>query len=93
VIRAKIVALIAAVFGVHAHEALNVAQCESRLNPGAVSRTRDVGVFQINYRWHRRPGESFAHFRRRMSNPRTNIRFAYRLSRGGRDWHAWVCQP
>lgn len=69
--------------------ALRVARCESRLRPRVVSPTRDVGVFQINYAAHRRPGESFASFRARYSDVRTNVRYAYRLSRRGTDFSAW----
>lgn len=66
--------------------ALRVASCESRLDPYAVSPTSDVGVFQVNYRAHHRAGESFAQFKRRYQDIRTNVRYAYRLSRGGTDW-------
>ena len=39
---------IAAVFGAQAGEAERIAHCESTMNPGAVSRTNDHGLFQIN---------------------------------------------
>jgi hypothetical protein len=39
---------IASVFGERTPEATRVAECESRLDPGAVSRTNDHGLFQIN---------------------------------------------
>lgn len=89
----KVKSEIRRVFGKHASKALRVAYCESRYNPRAVSRTLDVGVFQINWRWHRRPGESFASFKRRMFDINANVRKAHRLSRGGTSWKAWVCQP
>lgn len=68
-------------------QALRVARCESNLDPRAVSRTQDVGLFQINWRAHRRPGEPFQAFRARYVDIATNLRYAYRLSNGGRDWH------
>lgn len=37
-----------AVFGPAAGEARAIAECESHMNPGAVSRTNDHGLFQIN---------------------------------------------
>lgn len=80
------------VFGTKCAPAMRVAYCESRLRPDAVSRTRDVGVFQVNYAAHRKRGESFTAFKRRMSDVRRNVEFAYRLSRGGTDWDAWVCR-
>ena len=79
--------VICQVFGAHCGMALRVARCESRLNPRAVSATGDVGLFQVNYSAHGWPGESFSEFRRRMSDVDKNVRYAYRLSRGGTDWY------
>lgn len=76
-------------FGPSCAKAVEVAYCESGMRPGAVSRTLDVGVYQINYAAHHRQGESFAAFKRRMTDVERNVAFAYRLSRGGRDWSAW----
>jgi hypothetical protein len=76
-------------FGSSCAKAVEVSFCESGMRPDAVSRTRDVGLFQINYHAHRKRGESFAAFKRRMSDPERNAAFAYRLSRGGRDWSPW----
>jgi len=86
-IRAKIVALILSVFGVHGHQAVDVATCESKLQPSVVSHG-NVGLFQVN-QIHRRRGESFASFARRMKDPRTNVLFAWRLSRHGTDFSPW----
>lgn len=90
-IRAKIVALILAAFGpVHGPHAVKVATCESGLRVDAVSgRYGSVGLFQADYSAHHRRGETWAAFRRRMSNPRANIAFAVRLSNGGRSWTHW----
>lgn len=81
---------IAYVFGAHASTAILVAWCESRLNPDTVSGWNgSVGLFQADYRSHRKPGESFSSFRRRLTDVDRNLRFAFRLSRGGTDWTAW----
>lgn len=77
------------VFGKRCAAAVRVARCESRLNPRAVSRTRDVGLFQVNYAAHGWRGESFAEFYRRMADVQRNVQYAYRLSRGGTSWGAW----
>lgn len=81
--------VICRVFGPKCAKAVEVAYCESGMRADAVSRTRDVGVFQVNYATHRKRGESFAAFKRRMSDVDRNVAFAYRLSKGGRDWGAW----
>lgn len=80
------------VFGPRCAPAMRVAWCESRLRPDAVSRTSDVGVFQINYAAHRKRGESFSAFKRRFFDVRKNVEFAYRLSRGGTNWAHWTCR-
>lgn len=67
--------------------ALRVAYCESRLDPLARGRAGERGLFQIHP----------VHFgwldEARLYEPLYNARIAYRLSRGGRDWHAWSCRP
>ena len=78
-------------FGPTAPAALRVAYCESRWTPSAVGGP-NVGVFQINF-VHHLPGESWAAFVRRYSDVRTNVAFAFRLSRAGTDWSAWTCKP
>ena len=80
-------AVICDVFGSRCAAALRVARCESGLDPRAVSRTRDVGVFQVNFAAHRWPGESFAQFKRRLFDVEKNVRYAYRLSRDGTEWY------
>jgi hypothetical protein len=92
-IRAKVCAIILSIFGVHGHAAVAVATCESRLDPKAVNSSRHVGLFQVSYYWHHRPGESFAQFRQRLIDPRRNALVAYRLSKGGTTWQAWTCRP
>ena len=78
-------------FGPTAPAALTVAWCESRLTPSAVGGP-NVGLFQVNY-VHHEPGESWPAFVRRFTNIRTNVAYAFRLSRAGTDWRAWSCKP
>lgn len=81
-------AVITAIFGDRASEALCVAGAESGWRPDAVNvnddGSRDRGIFQINSRWHPDvpDGEAF--------NPHANALHAYRLSAGGSDWSAWA---
>lgn len=83
------------VFGARSPAAIRVARCESRLNPRAVSRTGDYGLFQANYSAHHWRGESTASFAARHFNIRYHVRWAYRLSRSGTYWFPWarVCRP
>ena len=50
------------------------------LNPDG---SRDRGVFQINSRWHETMPDAEAF------DPVANVRYAYLVSDGGRDWSAW----
>lgn len=61
-----------------------------RFNTKAWSKTGDHGLFQANYYAHHSRGETENEFHKRMSNPWYNINWAYRLSREGRDFHAWT---
>lgn len=83
------------VFGARAPAAIRVAGCETgwTFYPRAVSRTGDYGLFQANYLAHHWRGESRAEFAARQFNLAYNVRWAYRLSRGGTDWRAWTCRP
>lgn len=67
--------------------AIRVARCESRLYPRAVGSAGERGLFQIHP----------VHFRtfsaRRLFEVLYNVRAAFRLSRGGRDWSPWTCRP
>jgi hypothetical protein len=69
--------------------AIRVATCETggTLDPRARGRLGERGLFQIHP----------VHFgwldERRLYEPRYNARAAFRLSRGGRDWSPWTCQP
>jgi hypothetical protein len=83
------------VFGARSPAAIRVAGCETgwTFYPRAVSRTGDYGLFQANYWAHHWRGESRAEFAARQFNLAYNVRWAYRLSRGGTDWRAWTCRP
>jgi soluble lytic murein transglycosylase-like protein len=61
----------------HAYVAL--AWHESSLNPSAVSNTGDVGIFQINYRWHHEAlgFRSYKEFKREMVEPKINTLYAF----------------
>lgn len=76
------------VFGADAPVALRVAECESRLNPGAVGPYGSIGVFQINPRSHAwrvsRVGGSG------LTDPDTNIRVARHLQQD-EGWRPWTC--
>ncbi len=80
------------VFGSHCAEAWRVVRCESGGARWAWSGA-DAGLFQANYAAHHRPGESVRSFRARHARVWWHIRWAYRLSHGGRDWSAWTCKP
>jgi hypothetical protein len=67
--------------------AIRVARCESLLNPRAVGRAGERGLFQVHpvhFGW-AQPW--------RLFDPVWNSRVAYRLSRGGTSWRAWSCKP
>ena len=78
-------------------EALQVAYCESRLNPGAISPTnsngtRDWGLMQLNdgalgkrvfgKRWDR------------VLDAQTNVDMAWHIYQtAGNSWQPWTCKP
>jgi soluble lytic murein transglycosylase-like protein len=68
---------------------MRVASCETggTFNPRAVGRAGERGLFQIHPVHFGRLDE------RRLFERRYNARVAYRMSRGGRDWSPWTCQP
>jgi len=76
------------VFGERAGAACAISWCEARWNPGAVGdRGASVSYFQIQPQWWQQvvPGEDLA-------DPEVNVRAAYIISDGGRDWSAWSCR-
>lgn len=73
------------VFGRHAPTALCETQAENRQqDPKAVSPWGDVGLFQINHRWH--PQYSV----RYLQTVRGNIQAAWSVSKHGTDWTPWT---
>lgn len=81
------------IFGDHADEAVDVADCESRLDPGAVSLTNDHGLFQINARWHRETfervtGQPWS----QVYDPMWNALYAKWLH-DQQGWAPWSCAP
>jgi len=76
--------IIVEIFGERAPQACRVALCESGWRSWAISPNgQNVGYFQINRGW-----GAYA-----STDPETNVRFAYQLSRGGWDWSHWSCRP
>lgn len=78
-------------FGAAAPSARRIAQCESGLNPDAVSRTNDHGLFQIN-------GVHRAEFERvtghawwRVYDADLNTRYAKHLY-DNQGWGPWTCR-
>ena len=77
-------AIIVEVFGdTYAPAACRVAFCESRFNPNATGAQGEMGLFQIHPRWHADA----------TYDPLGNTLAAYRISKGGTQWHAWSCKP
>jgi hypothetical protein len=77
------------VFGARCATALTVAKCETggTWNRWARGDDGERGLFQIHpvhFGW---LDES------RLYEVRYNARAAFRLSRGGRSWEPWTCQP
>jgi len=74
---------------------MQVAYCESRLNPGAISPpnsdgTRDHGLMQVNSgAWGRRVfGERWD----RVLDARTNVDMAWHIYQLY-GWQPWTCKP
>ena len=80
------------VFGAElAPEAIEVAICESDLNPNAVSKTNDHGLFQINIinvdQWTEVTGQPWS----AVYDPVWNTRFTKKMwEKYG--WEPWVCK-
>ncbi len=82
------------------HLMVAIAEVESSLDPKSINwKTRDVGLFQINYRWH---GETlgtrtYEEFKVAMLDPKKNTRYAIRVvndmrrSRGCRGRNLPAC--
>jgi Transglycosylase SLT domain len=79
------------VFGPYAPSALNIARCESGLNPGAYNAASHAsGIFQILYpsTWSSTPYSGYSPF-----NAWANINAAHTIFvRDGYSWREWQCQ-
>jgi len=64
--------------------ALCIVDRESGFNPGAISRTDDHGLPQIN-----RPSHPWVNVRRIVVDPVYAVAVMVRLSHRGRDWGPW----
>jgi hypothetical protein len=89
---ASVPAMIDQVFGPYAPGALNVAECESGLNPSAYNPTSGAaGLFQILYpsTWDTTSEAGMSPY-----DPMANIEAAHEIFvRDGYSWREWVCQP
>lgn len=78
------------VFSKEQIRAVTVAGCESGYRTGVISRTGDIGIFQINLAAH---GAEIAPTRQEqiwwLQDPKNNIDFAYSLYKknGWQDWY------
>jgi hypothetical protein len=87
---------ITSVFGSYSQGALNVARCESGLNPNAynpyaIGNSHAEGVFQILYpsTWDTTVYANYSPY-----DANFNIHAAYQLfARDGYSWREWACQP
>jgi LysM domain-containing protein/transglycosylase-like protein with SLT domain len=86
----SVVAMIGQTFGSYASGAINVASCESGLNPGASNSSGAAGLFQImpaTWAGTSEAGQS-------PYNASANIAAAYQIFvRDGYSWREWTCQP
>jgi LysM domain/Transglycosylase SLT domain len=86
----SVAAMIYQVFGASGSAAINVARCESGLNPGAYNPSGAAGVFQIM------PGTWAGTSEAGQSpyNAYANIVAAHQIFvRDGYSWREWTCQP
>ena len=86
----SVASMIYQVFGSNGSAAINVARCESGLNPGAYNRSGASGVFQIM------PGTWAGTSEAGASpfNAYANIVAAHQIFvRDGYSWREWTCKP
>jgi len=88
--KSRIRSAICSVFaGQRCGPAIRVATCETggTLYPRSLGSAGERGLFQIH------PVHFRTFSRARLFEVLYNIRAAFRLSRGGRDWSPWTCRP
>lgn len=86
----SVLAMINQVFGPYGPEAINVAMCESGLNPGASNPSGAAGLFQIM------PGiwAGTSEAGQSPYNASANIAAADQIFvRDGYSWREWTCKP
>lgn len=90
--------IICEVFGPNCAKAIAVAKCESGLNPTAVSRTNDHGLFQLHKDsqrvadalwWDAQLGLGLGWDA--IYNPYVNSYLAHSQSNGGSNFSSWTC--
>jgi len=82
--------MIDSAFGAYGPGAINVARCESGLNPNAYNASGAAGLFQIM------PGTWAGTSEAGQSpfNAAANIAAAHQIFvRDGYSWREWTCQP
>lgn len=78
------------VFKQRAEIALCIAKNESGYRANAIGYNKDIfhthdrGIMQLNSYWHREITDAQAY------DAKTNIQAAYRISKGGTAWGAWM---
>ena len=84
---------IQAVFGADSDMALKIVKCESGFKTEIISKTNDVGIFQVNLaaHWEVIPGQTRAEKILWLQNPTNNIEFAYMLFTKRGNFNDWVC--
>ena len=86
----SVATMIGQVFGPYGQAAINVATCESGLNPAAYNPSGAAGLFQIM------PGTwaGTAQVGQSPYNAAANIAAAHQIFvRDGYSWREWTCQP
>lgn len=75
------------VFGKYADQAIEIAKCESSLNPSAVGDGgRSIGLFQIHKGWQRIENDRF------LFDLDLNTRIAHKIfTDSGSSWKLWSC--
>lgn len=79
-------------WGDDAKRAFEIVNCESGFDTQIISRTGDVGLFQINLaaHWSEIVGDSRAEKIKNLQNWEYNVQFAYWLWEK-QNWVPWVC--